>query len=194
MNQPPEDHKLLKQLKKGDVLSFDMVYEKYHKRVYYFALGYLKSKEDAEEVVQEVFLNLWKSRDQIREHFVFSRYLFRITFNSIHKAFRKQTSERKHLEHVMKEIVFEDDSTNIDIEYDNLLETANTYIEKLPARQKHIFQLSVFEHLSNKEISERLNISKKTVDNYISDARAFLKKSFIDGRLISVLFFYLFLG
>ncbi len=193
MLQPSEDHSIIKKLRKGDVLSFDMVYEKYHKRVYYFALGYLKSREDAEEVVQEVFLNLWKSRDQIKEHFVFSRYLFRITFNSIHKVFRKQTSDRKHLEQFMKDIVIEDDSTNIDIEYDNLLETANSYIEKLPARQKLVFQLSISEHLTNEEIAKRFNISKKTVDNYISDARAFLKKSFIDGRLISVLFFYLFL-
>ena len=194
MGKESDDLKIVRKLKAGDVLSFDLLYEKYHKKVYYFALGYLKTKEDAEEVVQEVFLNLWKSRAKIKEHYIFSRYLFRITFNAIHKAFRKQNTDRKHLENVIKEFVIDDDSTTIDIEYNNLLETANTYINKLPARQKQIFKLSFNEHLTNEEISEKLDISKKTVDNYISNTRAFLKKYLIDGRLISALFFALFLG
>ena len=68
MNLMPDDRIIITKLKKGDVLSFDRVYEMYHKRVYYFALSYLKSREEAEEIVQEVFLNLWRSREHIKEY------------------------------------------------------------------------------------------------------------------------------
>ncbi len=193
MNPRPEDRIIIKKLKEGDVLCFDRVYEKYHKRVYYFALSYLKSKEEAEEIVQEVFFNLWRSREQIMEYYVFSRYIFKITFNAIHKSFRKQASDRKHMKNIIKDIVLEDDSTNIDLEYNNLMELADQYIERLPPKQKSIFLMSITESLTNEDIAKKLKISRKTVDNNLSNARAFLKKSFIDGRLISALFFSLFL-
>lgn len=194
MGFPPDEKGIIKKLREGDVLSFDTVYEKYHKRIYYFALGYLKNKEEAEEVLQEVFLSLWRSRGQIKEYYVFSHYLFRITFNAIHKSFRKQASERKHIDTIIKEFVPEDDSTNMDVEYNSLIDAANRIIEKLPTRQKSIFQMSVNENLTNEQIAKKLKISKKTVDNLLSNARAFIKKSLIDGRLISGLFSSLFLG
>jgi len=193
MNLNPDDRIMIKKLKEGDVLSFDRIYEMYHKRVYYFALSYLKNREEAEEIVQEVFLNLWRSREQIKEYYVFSRYIFKISFNAIHKSFRKQSSDRKHMENIIKDIVLEDDSTNIDLEYNNLMELADRYIEKLPPKQKSVFLMSITENLTNQDIAQKLKISRKTVDNHLSNARAFLKKSFIDGRLISALFFSLFL-
>jgi RNA polymerase sigma-70 factor (ECF subfamily) len=79
MTQYLDDKLIIKNLKEGDVLSFDSIFKKYHKKVYYFAISYLKNKEEAEDVVQEVFINLWKYRDQINEYYVFSKYLFKIT-------------------------------------------------------------------------------------------------------------------
>ena len=54
----PVDKLIIKKLKEGDILSFDYIFKKYNKKVYYFAISYLKSKEEAEDVVQEVFMNL----------------------------------------------------------------------------------------------------------------------------------------
>jgi RNA polymerase sigma-70 factor (family 1) len=192
MTQYPDDKLIIKNLKEGDILSFDIIYKKYNKKVYYFALSYLRNREDAEDVVQEVFMNLWKYHDQINEYYVFSKYLFKITYNSTCKKFRKQASDKKQLEEVVRNFIIEDNSTNIDIEYNNLLETANSFIEKLPSRQKSIFLLSVNEQLTNEEIAQKLNISKKTVENYLATAKTSLKKSLSDGRLLTVLFFYFF--
>ena len=102
MTQYPDDKLLINKLKEGDVLSFDNIFNKYNKKVYYFALSYLKNKEEAEDVVQEVFMNLWKYRDQINEYYVFSKYLFKITYNATCKKFRKQASDKKHLEEVLQ--------------------------------------------------------------------------------------------
>ena len=192
MTQYLDDKLVIKNLKEGDVLSFDNIFKKYNKKVYYFALSYLKNKEEAEDVVQDVFMNLWKYRDQINEYYVFSKYLFKITYNSTCKKFRKQTSDKKQMEEVMRNFIFEDNSTNLDIEYNNLLETANSIIEKMPSRQKYIFLLSINELLTNEQIAQQLNISKKTVENYLARAKTSLKKSLTDGCILSVLFFCLF--
>src|SRR5450759_2005047 len=192
MTQYLDDKLIIKNLKRGDVLSFDNIFKKYNKKVYYFAISYLKNKEEAEDVVQDVFMNLWKYRDQINEYHVFSKYLFKITFNATCKKFRKQATDKKQLEEVMKNIIIEDNSTNLDIEYNNLLETANLVIEKLPSRQRKIFLLSIKEQLTNEQIAQQLNISKKTVENYLSKKKTSLKKSLSYGRILSVLFFWLF--
>ena len=192
MTQYPDDKLIINKLKEGDVLSFDNIFKKHNKKVYYFALSYLKNKEEAEDVVQEVFMNLWKYRDQINEYYVFSKYLFKITYNETCKKFRKQASDKKHLGEVLQNFTLEDNSTNLDIEYNNLLETANLVIEKLPPRQKNIFLLNIKEELTNEQIAQQLNISKKTVENYLAKAKTSLKKSLSDGRILSILFFWLF--
>jgi RNA polymerase sigma-70 factor (ECF subfamily) len=193
MTQYLDDKLIIKNLKEGDVLSFDSIFKKYHKKVYYFAISYLKSKEEAEDVVQEVFLNLWKCRDQINEYYVFSKYLFKITYNATCKKFRKQASDKKQMEEALQNILIEDNSTNLEIEYNNLLETANILIDKLPARQKDIFLLSINGQLTSEQIAQQLNISKKTVENYLTMAKASLRKSFSDGSILPLLFFWLFL-
>jgi len=193
MIQYSDDKLIINKLKEGDVLSFDYIFKKYNKKVYYFALSYLKNKEEAEDVVQDVFMNLWKYRDQINEYYVFSKYLFKITYNATCKRFRKQASDKKHLEEVLQNIIIEDNSTNLDIEYNNLLETANLLIEKLPTRQKNILLLSIKEQLPSEQIALKLNISKKTVENYLTMAKTTLRKTFSDGRILSALFFWLFL-
>ena len=191
MVQNIEDKLVVSKLKKGDVASFDDIFKKYHKKVYYFAKSYLKNKEEAEDAVQEVFMNLWRHRDQISEYYIFSKYLFKITYNETCKRFRKQASEKKYLEEMLHTSL-EDNSTKLDIEYNNLLETKNLLISKLPERQKSILLLSIEEHLTSKEISQKLNISKKTVENYLSAARTYLRKS-LGEDMPSFLFIVLFL-
>ena len=193
MTQFLDDKIIVENLKKGDVLSFDHIFKKYNKKVYFFALSYLKNREEAQDIVQEVFMNLWKYRDQINEYYVFSKYLFKITYNTTCKRFRKQASDRKQLEEVVRNSILEDDSTNLDIEYNNLFETAKALIEKMPSCQKNIFLLSVNGKLTTEQIAQQLNISKKTVENYMSKVKTSLKKSFSDGRILSLLFFWLFL-
>jgi RNA polymerase sigma-70 factor (family 1) len=183
MTQLPDDKILITRLKEGDILSFDSLFNKYNKKVYYFAFSYLKNREEAEDIVQDVFLNLWKCREQINEYYIFSKYLFKITFNEVLKKFRKQASDKNHLVESMKDFALADSSTDFDIEYNNLIGIFNSLIEKMPARQKEIFLLSMNNHLGNEQIAEKLNISRKTVENYITIAKTSLKKSLISGML-----------
>jgi RNA polymerase sigma-70 factor (family 1) len=193
MSKYIDDNIIINKLKEGDVLSFDNIFKKYNRKVYYFALSYLKNKEEAEDIVQEVFMSLWRHREQINANFVFSRYLFKITYNATCKKFRKQASYKNRLEEVLQDFSIADNSTYIDIEYNNLMETANLLIEKLPSRQKKVFRLSINDHMSCEQIAQKLNISKKTVENYLTSAKNSLRKSLAEVHILSVLFFWLFL-
>jgi RNA polymerase sigma-70 factor (ECF subfamily) len=192
MNPYLDDKIIVENLKKGDVLSFDNIFKKYNKKVYYFALSYLKNREEAQDVVQEVFMNLWRHRDQINGYYVFSKYLFKITYNTTCKRFRKLASNKKQMEEVVRNSISEDNSTNLEIEYNSLLETSNELIKKMPDCQKNIYLLSTNEKLTTEQIAQKLNISKKTVENYLSKVKTSLKKSFSDGRILSILFLSLY--
>lgn len=187
------DYKLVKSLKKGDLYAFDQLFSKYSKRLYYFAIGYLGSKEDAEGLVQEVFLLVWDKRKGLKEHLSFNAFLYTVTYNAIRKYFRKKARAKKYLDKFLEDYDGKHNKTVADIEYNNLLELANKAIEKLPEKRKLIFQLSRHKGLTNMEIAKRLDISKKTVENQIHSALKFLREQFGKETLLTLLFYYLFI-
>ncbi len=188
-----EDHKLIQRLVKGDAYSFDQIFSKYNKKVYAFSFRNLKNKEDAEGVVQEVFANLWKDRAKLEEIRNLDAWIFTICFNTIKKHFRQLMREKRHLREFAAYSLEDDHTTVTEVEYNDLLEKAEKIIERLPLRQKTIFLLSKKEGLSNEEISVKLNITKKTVENHLTNAKSLIRKALIDEGLLSLLFFWLFI-
>ena len=187
------EHKLIKNLIKGDAYAFDEIFMRYNEKIYAFSFRNLKIKEDAENVVQEVFLNLWKDRARLKELKSLDAWIFTISFNVIRKRFRQLARERQHLEKFAEISPGYDTSLNKDIEFNDLLEKADMIINRLPTRQKTVLLLSSKKGFSNTEIATKLDISRKTVENHLTRARAFLKKAFIDQGLLSILFFWLFI-
>ncbi|MFO7853474.1 MAG: RNA polymerase sigma-70 factor [Bacteroidota bacterium] len=187
------DYNLVKSLKKGDLFAFDKLFSKYSKKLYYFARSYLGSSEDAEGMVQEVFLLIWNKREELKEHLSFNAFLYTVTYNAIRKYFRKKEREKRHLDKFLEDYEGKHNRTVTDIEYNNLLELANKAIEKLPERRKLIFKLSRYKGLTNKEIAEKLNISKKTVENQIRSALKFIRDQLGKETLFTLLFYYLFI-
>jgi RNA polymerase sigma-70 factor (ECF subfamily) len=193
MQEIMDEHKLIKNLIKGDAVSFDEIFERFNEKVYAFSISNLKNKQDAEEVVQEVFYNLWKDRAKLKELKSLDAWIFAVSFNIIRKHFRKLARDRKLFENFSETKLSQDNSTATEVEYNDLLEKAENIIEKLPARQKNIYLLSKRQGLSNTEISTKLNITKKTVENHLTTAKAFLRRALVDERLLSILFFWLFI-
>jgi len=187
------DRQLVESLKKGDLFAFDQLFSKYSKKLYYFANGYLDSKEDAEGLVQEVFLIVWEKRKELKEHLSFNAFLYTVTFNAIRKYFRKKSREKKYLDKYLEDFDENHNETVTDIEYNNLCELANKSIEKLPEKRKMIFRLSRHEGLTSEEIANRLHISKKTVENQIHQALKFLREQLGKETLLTILFYYLFI-
>ena len=187
------EHQLIRKLVDGDAHSFDILFHKYNKKVYSFSLRNLKNKEDAEGVVQDVFCNLWKDRAKLKEIKNLDAWIFTICFNTIRKHFRQLMREKKHLHEFASYLRDNDNDTSTEIEYNDLLKRTEKLIESLPPRQRTIFLLSKKEGLTNDEISEQLKITKKTVENQLTSAKAHIRKAMSEGGLISVLFYWLFI-
>jgi RNA polymerase sigma-70 factor (family 1) len=183
---------LVQGLASGNILAFNTLYKSYSSRLYRFALGYLKSEDEAEELVQEVFTIIWEKRKELKEELSFKSFLFTISFNIIRKHFRAKS----YLSEYLTSGSFDetDVRTSQKIVYDSLYQYINELVNQLPMRRKEVFVKSRFEGLSIKEIAEELNISHKTVENQLSDALKFIRVNLNKENLPALLFFILFIS
>ncbi|WP_372934578.1 RNA polymerase sigma-70 factor [Mariniphaga sediminis] len=197
---PVENNKsnktLLVLLKKGDMAAFDAIYNKYSHKLHEFVFRYLKQEEDAEEIVQDVFIKIWESRNRIDVYSSFEAYLFSIAYNTSMSLLRKRVSDMKSREYLRttQQSNYSDDNTIGEIHFKELNEKVNILLTQLTPRQKEIYLLSREEGLSHKEIAAKLNISENTVKNHLVTTLKFLKNHIDSGLVINVLFLYLFLS
>jgi RNA polymerase sigma-70 factor (ECF subfamily) len=168
-----EESHLVRELSKGNLLAFNTLYKEYSGRLYRFAFGYLKSEEEAEELVQEVFTKIWEKRRDMKEELSFKSFLFTIAFNIIRKHFRTKSQISEYFKSGISDDL--DMQTSQKITYDSLYQYITDLVNQLPDRRKEIFIKSRFEGLSIKEIAEKLKISHKTVENQLTDALKFIK-------------------
>ena len=91
-----KDYKLVERLCVGDVEAFDLIFEKYSRHLFGFALSYLKSKEETEELVQDVFLKIWENRKKLKKESSLKSYLFTITYHNICQIFRRRQVYKNH--------------------------------------------------------------------------------------------------
>jgi RNA polymerase sigma-70 factor, ECF subfamily len=181
-------------IQKDDRVAFYNIYERYSKRLYGFVLRYIKLKEDAEEIVQVVFVKIWESRNKIDAYTSFESFLFTIAYNTTISLLRKRTNEKKFLDH-LKSLQQPVNSLNLidEIHFNELNERVQSLLDDLTPRQKEIFQLSREEGLSHDEIAKKLDISINTVKKHMANTLAFLKSHIDSSLTINLLFFCLFL-
>ena len=185
---------LLKLLKIGNMSAFDIIYKKYSRRLYGFVYRYLKQETDTEEIVQEVFIKIWKSRDKIDVYSSFESFLFTIAHNATINLLKKKATGQKYIEHVKSlQCIQETYELTDEIHYNELKDKYQNLLDELSPRQKEIFQLSRDEGLSNREIAEKLGISVQTVKNHLVVSLSVLKNRLDNGLIISSLFVSLFL-
>jgi len=171
---------LINELKKGNNEVFDMIYKKYYKHLCIFAMQHVNNIDIAEELVQDLFVELLVKRRRIIINSSIKSYLFRaVYYKCIH--FYKQ-SKRSDLLLLYK---FEESIQSFN-NYSDTLEVAELQhkiyeaIDSLPDQCKRIFKLSRFEQLKYKEIAEKLSITIKAVEAQISKALRILSEKLID--------------
>ena len=183
---------LVRNLSKGNLLAFNTLYKEYSGRLYRFALGYLKSEAEAEELVQEVFTIIWEKRKDLKEELSFKSFLFTIAFNIIRKHFRTKAYLSEYFKTGISDDL--DMQTSQKITYNSLYQYITELVDKLPSRRKEIFIKSRFDGLSIKEIADELKISHKTVENQLTDALKFIRTNLNRESISGILFLILFLS
>jgi len=184
--------KLISRLQNNDVKAFDHLFRCYSRNLYRFAFSLLKNKDDAEGIVQEVFLRVWNKRADIDSTRSFKSYLFTISYHLIIDQLRLRLKEKEYLIHLEKFFNTEVTNARNEADYNLLKSQIEEVVEKLPEKRKRIYKLSREEGLSHKEISETLHISVKTVENQINLALKYLKCSLGENILAVALFVSLF--
>lgn len=171
-----EERDLIVCLKQGSKDAFTALYRQYWKQVYNFCRLYLTNTTVVEEVVQEVFIKIWESREFLREDDHFKGLLFIITRNLVFNQYRKSVNEDFYKVTVLAAM---EESYDVEEEIDanNLRDYIDHLIEELPPRRREIFNLSRKEQKSYKEIAQLLNISEKTVENQISESIKYLRNN-----------------
>ncbi len=184
----------------------ERLFRQYQPMLVSFAWQYVKSAEDAREVVQEVFLSVWNNREHLREDGNLKAYLFTATRNKCLNWLEKKRLRIVSMDEdpgpERPKAQFPDSSPDGSemLELAELRAVIFDEVQKLPAKCREIFILSRVEGLSHKEIGERLHISPKTVENQIGIALKRIRQrlhrfdgAFADGKIPFWLVFALFL-
>ena len=185
---------IIASLKRGSVTAFESIFERYSQKLYRFSYSYLKSETEAEDVVQEVFLKIWKNRGSLKTETSFQSYLFTIAFHSIQKYFNKKTQQQKFQLDLFESLVVENSSLEDQLDFETLLSRLNQLIEQLPTRRKEIFLKRKKEGKSIQTIASEMGISEKTVENQITEAMHSLRSAFCNDKVSGKLFFLLFMS
>lgn len=179
---------LLIKISKGDEHALAIFLKSHSGHVYSFALKLTRSRELAEEVVQDVFLNIWLSRSKLDEVHNAEAYLNRITRNVSLNVLRKIARS------VIIAGVFEDDAEYPDDNTRELLDLKDSQwilqqaIDKLPKQQKKVYQLCHEQGLTYDQAAAQLEISCSTVNFHIKEALKNIRKSLKEMGISTVLF------
>lgn len=174
------DAKLLSLVKQGDKEAFDCIYKKYWDILFDQAFKRVKSKEDAEEIVQELFIYLWINREKIHvTHTLFS-YLSTAVKYRVFNHVRRNIVEEKHLSSSLNADPKHIETVEESILYNDLRAAYEKEVKKLPERCREVYTLRREEDLSFKEIAEKLNISVNTVDKQLAKALKKLREKLKD--------------
>jgi RNA polymerase sigma-70 factor (ECF subfamily) len=186
------DTELMLEIKAGNMLAFDVLYRKYSIRLYKFAFSLVKVQEDAENIVQDVFMKLWLNRDKVDKAASVRYFVFSIAYHSSISLIRKKIMESKFTDYLLTcQESFQEPATLL-AEYNELDEKLNKVIDSLPARQKEVYRLHRIEGLKYAEIAVRLDISENTIENHMSRAIKTIRDKMGDYSMIVLLFIHLF--
>lgn len=188
------DYLAVKNLRDGDVKAFDDLFNKYSPRLYNFSLKYLKSEEEAEEVVQEVFLYIWDKREGLKPDNSFNAYIFTISYNIIKKYFIKRSRDNAYKDDLIYTLLQQENNLDQTIDYKFLLEKVELIINSLPNRRKEIFIKRKYDGLSVKQIADELGISPNTVENQLASAQKQILNELQKEKLAGLIFFMLFIS
>ena len=175
------DISLTSLLKDGDDSAFTEIYRRYSKKLFIMCYNYCKNKETAEELVQEVFVGLWDKRDLLNVQKL-QPYLATAIRFSVFKAIYK---ERRRQEIINQNITIDHAHFEEKLHAKFLQELINESVEQLPEKCNLVYRYSREEGLNNREISEKMKISEKTVEAHLTKALKSVRRYLNDnGTLI----------
>ena len=151
----------------GDEAAFTQLFYLYRHRLYSFALRITESPELAQDMVQDVFLKLWKDKSHLDKVENFSSFVFKMAQNQAINAFKRMANETLILSKIQNEVLVFETGAEENVEYKEVQHLINDVLKKLPPQQNLVFKLSREQGLKHAEIAQLLKISPYTVKNHL---------------------------
>lgn len=178
------DTRLLNLLKKGQRSGFSEIYRLYAPALINFAASRLSSLEEARDIIQDIFTNLWDQRNTLEIKTSVKAYLFTAVRYRVIDHIRKNITRREYAAMLYQLADNYVATTEEEVHIKKIQQQLEYTVENLPARTRQIYQLSRQQHLAVKEIAGELGISEQTVKNQLSSALHQLRLSW--SKLVSV--------
>jgi RNA polymerase sigma-70 factor (family 1) len=170
-----DEIQLLELIKQGDKTSFEEIYERYHRQLFFLALKYLKNKEKAEDAVQDIFVKFWQKRSGLDATGSINGFLFTSMKNHILNMIRNE-KKKKIVDYEFNEVDYPSQDQSADkIVYSESRDIIIKGLDMLPHKRREVFYKKVFLGYSNPEIANQLFISVNTVKVHYYHALKFIK-------------------
>lgn len=165
-------------LKEGNEQAFGKIYDRYFAPLYLHAYNRLRDREEAKDMVHDLFAHLWAKRESLHIESGLSSYLYTAVRNRVIDFVSHQKVSSAYIQSFAGYLGTENNQTDHAVREKELLSLIEREIAKLPPRVQMVFELSRKENLSYKEIAERLDISEQTVRGYVKHALKALRLRF----------------
>jgi len=162
-------------LKKGLKGAFRELFDTHHRKIYNVSRSFNISHEDAEGVVQEVFLTVWEKRNYLNENLSLEAFLMTITKRLVFKIIRNNVTRYKHEQASVSYKQLTTNETDDYIIFEQMNQDAQECLNQLSSSKRQVFMLSKQHGMSNDAIATQLNLSKRTVENQLYRATKELK-------------------
>lgn len=172
-----DEVELIQQCKKGDMHSFQNLYELFKDRTFSTAIRMLDSPQDAEKATQDIFIQVFRHLNTFRGDSSLSTWIYKITINTCHNKLRK-------IRHPDAEDLPDSDNQNLTLDFkgkppSTIQWVIEQEITQLPARYMSVFILHEIEGFTHKEIAEIMNIAAGTSRSQLSIAKSILRTKLI---------------
>lgn len=150
--------------------TFEEIYNALWKTLYSVALNYIHDTAAAQEVVQDVFVNLWVKRERLQSVDDIRPFAMRAIRNRIYDHFDKVSVQQRYIHRVAQSETHSVNATQEQVEYEETFSLIDTEIDRLPHTTRTVFRLSRFDKFTNEEIATQLQLSVKSVEYHVTQA------------------------
>lgn len=191
MYQPDiiDEKELLEKLRAGSQLSFEKIYNLYKNELFIFTYKRLGDYQEAQDIIHDMFLNLWKNRESLFITSSLRAYLYQAARNALVNRYLKNEKVQAFVKDFANYLEKQDEGADFRVRHNMLQKEIDVEITHLPERMQQVFIMSRSEGLSHKEIARELKISEQSVRSHIKNALRRLRLKF--GALLLFLNFFI---
>ena len=182
MNAQPNEQLQFEAFKRGNEVAFEYFFHKYYNSIVGFGVQFIYDEEEAKNIAQEAFINLWSNKNKIDLPTGIKSFLYTYTKSKCLNLIRSKKVKEKYKNETLnkrEELLNQEvlDSLNFDsMDFSELEQIIYKSIENLPEKTKAIFLKKRFDNKKNQEIADELEISLKTVESHITKALKALRE------------------